>query len=413
MPLKRTDLEYTRASLLGSPALCGTIRCMKKPTRKDYQKLSIAAHKKYRGKLSVESTMRITTTDQLSLAYTPGVAGPCLEIAKDKRLARDLTTAKNTVAIVSDGSAVLGLGDIGPVAALPVMEGKAALLKRFANVNGFPIVLNERSVEGIVAAVKAIAPTFGAINLEDISAPRCFEIEKRLSAELPIPVMHDDQHGTAVVVLAALINALKVTKRKASETKVVISGAGAAGIATAYLLSRAAIKQIVLVDSEGIVSHHRKGLSASKQAALAYTNLENKVGTLSDALKGADVFIGVSKPGVLTTDMVRVMNKKPVIFALANPTPEIMPDEAVKAGAAVIATGRSDFPNQVNNSLAFPGIYKGLIESGATRVTDAMKIAAAQAIASLVKKPTATKIVPGPFEKKLAATVAAAIKKNV
>lgn len=357
--------------------------------------------------------MHIATTDHLSLAYTPGVAGPCLEIAKDKRLARELTTAKNTVAIVSDGSAVLGLGDIGPVAALPVMEGKAALMKRFAGVNGFPIVLNERSVDGIVTAIKAIAPTFGAINLEDISAPRCFEIERRLSAELSIPVMHDDQHGTAVVVLAALINALKVTKRKASETKVVISGAGAAGIATAYLLSRAAIKHLVLVDSEGIVSHQRKGLSPSKQAALTYTNLENKQGSLADALHGADVFIGVSKPGILTSSMVQAMNKKPIIFALANPTPEIMPEEALRAGAGVVATGRSDFPNQVNNSLAFPGIYKGLIESGATRVTDAMKIAAAQAIASLVKKPTATKIVPGPFEKKLATTVALAIKKNI
>jgi malate dehydrogenase (oxaloacetate-decarboxylating) len=386
---------------------------MKKPSRKDYQALSIAAHKKYRGKLSVESKMRIATTNDLSLAYTPGVAGPCLEIAKDKRLARTMTTAKNTVAIVSDGSAVLGLGDIGPIAALPVMEGKAALMKRFAGVDGFPIVLNERTVDGIVSAIKAIAPTFGAINLEDISAPRCFEIERRLTAELPIPVMHDDQHGTAVVVLAALINALKVTKRKASETRIVISGAGAAGLATAHLLFKAGIKRLVLVDSEGIVSHARKQLSPIKQEALSYTNPDGISGTLSDALKGADVFIGVSKPHVLTPEHIALMNKKPIIFALANPTPEIMPDVALASGAAVVATGRSDFPNQVNNSLAFPGIYKGLIASGATKVTDAMKIAAAQAIASLVKKPTAAKIVPGPFEKTLAKAVAAAVTKHV
>ncbi len=379
--------------------------------KKDYAKLSIAAHKKHRGKLSIESTFSIRNRDELSIAYTPGVAAASMEIARDVRKARELTTAKNTVAIVSDGSAVLGLGDIGPVAALPVMEGKAALLKKFANINGFPIVLSERSVEGIVTAVKAIAPTFGAINLEDIAAPRCFEIEERLSKELDIPVMHDDQHGTAVVVLAGLINALKVARKKPEQVRVVISGAGAAGIATAKLLLAFGVRTILLVDRAGIIGTARTDVSGMKRTIASLTNPKNESGTLADALVGADVFIGVSAPGILKADMIPSMAPQPIIFALANPTPEIMPDVAKKAGAFIVATGRSDFPNQINNSLAFPGIYKGLIEGNIVRVSDAMKIAAAKAIASMVKKPTAEKIVPGPFDVGIAATVGKAVRR--
>lgn len=379
--------------------------------KKDYAKLSIAAHKKHRGKLSVECTFPIRTRDDLSIAYTPGVAAASMEIAKDVRKARELTTAKNTVAVVSDGSAVLGLGDIGPEAALPVMEGKAALLKKFANVNGFPIVLSERSVDAIVAAIKAIAPTFGAINLEDIAAPRCFEIEERLTKELSIPVMHDDQHGTAVVVLAGLINALKVAKKKPGQIRVVISGAGAAGVATTKLLLAFGVRTITIVDSTGIIEPTRTDLSPAKRALIALTHATDAPGTLADALQGADVFIGVSAPRILTGDMVARMAPQPIVFALANPTPEIMPDVAKKGGAYIVATGRSDFPNQINNSLAFPGIYKGLIEGNLARVTDAMKIAAAKAIASMVKKPTPEKIVPGPFDVGIAETVAKAVRR--
>ena len=385
----------------------------KKATKKiDAQKASIALHKKHGGKLSMESRVPVKNRDDLSLAYTPGVAGVSSEIAKHPEKARELTSSKRTVAIVSDGSAVLGLGDIGPEAALPVMEGKAILLKRFANIDGFPIVLNERSVDGIIAAVKAIAPTFGAINLEDISAPRCFEIEERLAKELSIPVMHDDQHGTAIVVLAALINALKVVKKSEKDVHVVISGAGAAGVAIMRLLHAYGFKHPLMVDSKGIVARTRKDLTPLKKEIASYTDKTQQEGTIADALKGADVFIGVSKGNTVTAEMVASMAPKAIVFAMANPTPEIMPDEASRGGAAIVGTGRSDFPNQINNSLAFPGIYNGLIEANAREVTLAMKLAAAKAIAGAVKKPSATSVVPSMFQKDLADVVAKAVKKE-
>lgn len=370
---------------------------------------SIRAHRRHRGKLSVESTFRIKNTHDLSLAYTPGVAGPCRVIHSKEIPARELSSAKNTVAIISDGSAVLGLGNIGPEAALPVMEGKAALMKRFAGINGFPIVLNAADTDSIVAAITAIAPTFGAINLEDISAPRCFEIEERLTRTLSIPVMHDDQHGTAVVVLAGFINALSVVRKKLSTVRVVVVGAGAAGIATARLLRHYGVTHCALVDSVGVITTDRNDLTPIKKSIAQETNPWVS-GTLTDILVGADVCIGVSTGNVLTQDMVRSMNKQAIVFALANPTPEILPADAYAAGASIVATGRSDFPNQINNSLAFPGIYKGLLEGNVPRVTDAMKIAAARALARLVKKPTSRKIIPGPFEPGIAAAVARAVR---
>ncbi|OHA91010.1 MAG: malate dehydrogenase [Candidatus Zambryskibacteria bacterium RIFCSPHIGHO2_01_FULL_44_22b] len=381
--------------------------------KKDYQKLSIAAHKKSRGKLSVESKMPVNNRHDLSIAYTPGVAGPALEITKNKKLAYDLTSTKNGVAIVSDGSAVLGLGNIGPEAALPIMEGKAALFKRFAGLDGFPIVLSTQDPEEIIAAVKAIAPTFGGINLEDISAPRCFEIEKRLKKELSIPVMHDDQHGTAVVVLAGLINALKVVGKKKESVQAVINGAGAAGIAIAKLLHRYGMKNIILCDSKGVVSKKRKDLNSTKKEVLKITNKKNVSGMLADVLVGADVFIGVSKANLLKASDIKTMAKRAIVVAMANPVPEIMPDEARLGGAAVVASGRSDFPNQINNVLAYPGIFKGAIESRITQITDKMKIAAAEALANVVKKPTANRIIPDPFDKKVVPAVASAIKKIV
>jgi len=381
--------------------------------KKDYQKLSIAAHKKARGKLSVESKMPVNNRHDLSIAYTPGVAGPALEITKNKKLAYDLTSTKNGVAIVSDGSAVLGLGNIGPEAALPIMEGKAALFKRFAGLDGFPIVLSTQDPEEIIAAVKAIAPTFGGINLEDISAPRCFEIEKRLKKELSIPVMHDDQHGTAVVVLAGLINALKVVGKKKESVQAVINGAGAAGIAIAKLLHRYGMKNIILCDSKGVVSKKRKDLNSTKKEVLKITNKKNVSGMLADVLVGADVFIGVSKANLLKASDIKTMAKRAIVVAMANPVPEIMPDEARLGGAAVVASGRSDFPNQINNVLAYPGIFKGAIESRITQITDKMKIAAAEALANVVKKPTANRIIPDPFDKKVVPAVASAIKKIV
>ena len=379
--------------------------------KKDYQKLSIAAHKKTKGKLSVESRMPIENRHDLSIAYTPGVAGPALEIAKNKKLAYDLTSTKNGVAIISDGSAVLGLGNIGPEAALPIMEGKAALFKRFAGLDGFPIVLSTQDPEEIIAAVKAIAPTFGGINLEDISAPRCFEIEARLKKELNIPVMHDDQHGTAVVVLAGLINALKVVGKKKESVRAVINGAGAAGIAVAKLLHLYGVKNIILCDSKGVVSRKRKDLNSTKKEILKITNRENISGVLVDVLIGADVFIGVSKANLLKASDIKTMAKKAIVIAMANPVPEIMPSEARLGGAAVVASGRSDFPNQINNVLAYPGIFRGAIESRITQITDEMKIAAAEALANVVKRPTANRIIPDPFDKKVVPAVASAIKK--
>jgi malate dehydrogenase (oxaloacetate-decarboxylating) len=379
--------------------------------KKDYQKLSIKAHLKTRGNIEIAGKLPINNREDLAIAYTPGIAGPALAIAKNKALAYDLTSAKNSVAIVSDGSAVLGLGNIGPEAALPVMEGKAILFKRFAGIDAFPIVLSTQNADEIVATVKAIASTFGGINLEDISAPRCFEIEERLKKELLIPVMHDDQHGTAIVVLAGLINALKVVGKKKHSVRVVINGAGAAGVAIAKLLYFYGFSHTVVCDSLGIISKNRSDLTPIKKDVLKITNRENISGSLYDALKNADVFIGVSKSNLLKASDVKTMAEKAIIFAMANPTPEIMPSEAKRGGAIVVASGRSDFPNQINNVLVYPGIFKGAIESRTSKITDEMKIAAAKALATVVKRPVAEKIIPDPFDKKVVLAVSNAVKK--
>ena len=379
--------------------------------KKDYQKLSIRAHRKTRGKIEVISRLPLRNREDLSIAYTPGVAGPALEIARNKKLAYNLTATKNAVAIVSDGSAILGLGNIGPEAALPIMEGKAVLFKHFAGIDAFPIVLSTQNTEEIIAAVKAIAPTFGGINLEDISAPRCFEIETRLKRELSIPVMHDDQHGTAVVVLAGLINALKVVKKKKENIKVVVNGAGAAGIAIAKLLHKYGMCGLIVCDSQGIVSKKRHDLTPIKKEILKITNRNNLSVPLSLALKIADFFIGFSKGNLLKASDIETMAKRAIVFAMANPTPEIMPDEAKRGGATIVASGRSDFPNQINNVLAFPGIFKGAIESRISQITDTMKIAAALALAATVRKPVAERIIPNPFDKRVVLAVSNAIKK--
>jgi malate dehydrogenase (oxaloacetate-decarboxylating) len=379
--------------------------------KKDYQKLSIKAHQKARGKIAIVSKLPLKNREDLSIAYTPGVAGPALAITKNKKLAYELTATKNAVAIISDGSAVLGLGNIGPEAALPIMEGKAVLFKQFANIDAFPIVLSTQDPDEIVRAVKAIAPTFGGINLEDISAPRCFDIEKRLKKELPIPVMHDDQHGTAIVVLAGLINALKVVGKKKESIQVVLNGAGAAGIAIAKLLHLYGIRHMVMCDSQGIISKKRRDLTPIKKEILKITNKKNISGTIKDALVEADVFIGVSKANLLRSSDIETMSKKAIIFAMANPIPEIIPSEAQQGGAMVVASGRSDFPNQINNVLAYPGIFKGAIESRTKEITDQMKIAAALALAGLVGKPTAHKIIPDLFDKRVVPAVASAVKK--
>ncbi len=355
--------------------------------------------------------LKVNNREDLSLAYTPGVAGPSLAIACEKSLAYTLTATKNSIAIISDGSAVLGLGNIGPEAALPVMEGKALLFKRFAGLDAFPIVLATQDTEEIIAAVKAIAPTFGGINLEDISAPRCFEIEERLIDALDIPVMHDDQHGTASVVLAGLINALKIVGKKKEGVKIVISGAGAAGVGITTLLSRYGFKEIIVCDREGIISPKRKNLSGVKNKLLQFTNPHGISGTLQDALRLSDIFIGVSQGGLITRTEVMSMNPRSIIFALANPIPEIMPEEAKMGGAAIVASGRSDFPNQINNVLVYPGIFKGALEARTAKITYEMKIAAAEALAKVVSKPTAEKIIPDPFDKKVVIAVSNAVKK--
>lgn len=377
----------------------------------NYNEASLEMHRRHKGKLSVESVVPIENKDDLSTAYTPGVAEPCRAIAKDKSLAWDLTIKGRTVAVVTDGSAVLGLGNIGPEAGLPVMEGKAALFKRFAGVDAFPICLATQDVDEIVETVKRIAPGFGGINLEDIAAPACFEVERRLIEELDIPVMHDDQHGTAVVVLAGLLNALKVVDKKLEEVSVVISGAGAGGMGITHLLFEAGMTKLAMIDSKGIIAPGRDGMNSYKEELAARINPEGKTGTLVDALVGADVFIGVSQPGLVTAEMVQTMAKDAIVFAMANPIPEIMPDEARAGGAAVIATGRSDFPNQVNNVLAFPGIFQGALEARLRRITPAMRVAAAHALAKLVPEPTAEKIMPSPFEPGLADVVAEAVKR--
>lgn len=376
----------------------------------DYNKLALDLHKKYKGKIALrlrdESELDRT---KLSAYYTPGVAEVSRVIADDPSQLPVYTWTNNLVAVISDGSAVLGLGNIGPKGAMPVMEGKALLFKHFADIDSVPIVLDVHTADEIVAAVKAIVPSFGAINLEDISAPKCFEVEERLKAELDIPVFHDDQHGTAVVVLAGLINAMKVVDKRLSDCKIVTIGAGAAGTAIMKLLHLYGAGSILAVDSQGIISADRSNLNDEKLALLPY--LDTSVsGTLEDAIKNADVFIGVSKPGLLTKDLVKTMAKKPVVFALANPTPEIMPDEAKAAGVAVMATGRSDFPNQVNNALAFPGIFRGALDNGVKKITDKHKIAAAEAIAGLVENPTADEIIPSPFDERVVPTVAKVIQ---
>lgn len=376
----------------------------------DYGKTALEKHKELGGKISVELKDALDSREKLSIYYTPGVAAVSSYIADHPAEARNYTWLNNSVAVISDGSAVLGLGNIGPQASLPVMEGKAMLFKHFAGVDAVPIVLNVHTADEIVAAVKAIAPSFGGINLEDIAAPICFEVEERLKAELDIPVMHDDQHGTAVVTLAGLINAMKVTGRKLEDAKIVVAGAGAAGTAIMKLLHAYAHPRMFAVDSKGIISANRTDLNEEKKSLLQFSNLSGIDGSLEDILQGADVFIGVSKAGLLTPEMVKAMDKNPIIFAMANPTPEIMPDIAKEAGAAVIATGRSDFPNQVNNALAFPGIFRGALDNGVSKITDQHKIAAAEVIANLIEQPDAEHIIPSVLHDTLVKEIAAVIK---
>jgi malate dehydrogenase (oxaloacetate-decarboxylating) len=373
---------------------------------------AVFLHKQWNGKIETCSKAPVKSREDLSIAYTPGVAAPCRIIAEDPEAAYSYTLKANTVAVVSDGSAVLGLGNIGPLAAMPVMEGKCVLFKEFGGVNAFPIVLNTQDPDEIVAAVKAIAPTFGGINLEDISAPRCFEIEERLKKELDIPVFHDDQHGTAIVVLAGIINALKVVNKKKEDCKVVVNGAGSAGIAITKLLLRYGFKDVTMCDKEGIIGPDYPNLNWMQKEMTKVTNLSHKTGTLKDALVGADIFVGVSAPGIVSKEMVASMAKDSILFAMANPTPEIMPDEAKEAGARVIGTGRSDFPNQVNNVVAFPGIFRGALEARATAITEEMKVAAAETIAGLVDEENLCDdfILPEAFDPRVAVAVANAIK---
>lgn len=376
----------------------------------DYSSESVEVHKKYGGKVAISSKMPLDTKYDLSLAYTPGVAQPCLEIAADKSKAYDYTWKSNSVAVVSDGSAVLGLGNIGPEASLPVMEGKAVLFKKFANIDAVPVVLDSQDTEEIIKTIKMIAPTYGGINLEDISAPRCFEIEQRLKKELSIPVMHDDQHGTAVVTLAGLMNALKLTGKKFKDLKIIINGAGAAGIAIINLLRHVGVEEINVCDSRGIIHRDRDDLSPIKQKMASLTNSSNTKGGLEDAITNSDVFIGVSVPGVLTQEMVKSMKDDPIIFAMSNPIPEIMPDEAREAGARIIATGRSDFPNQINNVLAFPGIFRGLLDARSSEITTEMYVAAARAIAEQVVSLNEEIVIPSAFDKNVAPAVAKAVQ---
>ena len=375
----------------------------------NFSEEALKAHKALKGKLSISLKDKLDSQDKLSTYYTPGVAAVSSYVAEHPEEARDYTWLNNSVAVISDGTAVLGLGDIGPYGALPVMEGKAMLFKHFAGVDAVPIILDVHSADEIVATVKAIAPSFGGINLEDIAAPICFEVEERLKAELNIPVFHDDQHGTAIVVLAGLINAMKVTGRALADCRIVCVGAGAAGTAIMKLLNLYAQPEILAVDSKGIVSADRTDLNDEKKKLLEFTNRHNVSGSMSDALTDADIFIGVSKAGLLTAEMVKAMAKDPIVFAMANPTPEIMPNEAKSAGVAVMATGRSDFPNQVNNSLAFPGIFRGALDNRVTKITDEHKIAAAEAIASLVESPDAEHIIPNALDERLVPTIAALI----
>jgi len=376
-----------------------------------YDKASLELHERYGGKLTVNGVVPIDGRETLSTVYTPGVAAPCLAIAKDPSLAWKLTIKGRSVAVVTDGTAVLGLGDIGPLAAMPVMEGKAMLFKEFAGIDAYPIALATKDVDEIVETVKRIAPGFGGINLEDISAPRCFEIERRLTEELDIPVFHDDQHGTAIVVLAGLINACKATGRAVADAKTVFSGAGAAGVAVAKLLRAYGVKDVTLCDSKGVIGPARTDLDDSKRGLLSWSNPRGLSGTLADALRGADVLIGLSKGGVVSKAMVASMASGPIVFAMANPDPEIMPDEAKAAGASVVATGRSDFPNQINNLLAFPGVFRGVFDARASRVTETMKLAAAEALAALVPEPSAERIIPDALDTSATRAVAEAVSR--
>lgn len=376
---------------------------------------ALLMHEKWNGKLETVSKTPVKTREDLAIAYTPGVAEPCKVIAQDKEAAYKYTMKANTVAVVSDGSAVLGLGNIGPYAAMPVMEGKAVLFKEFGNVNAVPICLDTQDTEEIIKAVTYLAPGFGGINLEDISAPRCFEIEERLKEILDIPVFHDDQHGTAIVVLAGVINALKVVGKKKEDCRVVVNGAGSAGVAITKLLLTYGFPNIIMCDKVGIVSRDTEGLNWMQKKMTEVTNLNNETGSLADALKGVDIFIGVSAPNIVTPKMVASMNRDSILFAMANPIPEIMPDVAKAAGARVVGTGRSDFPNQVNNVVAFPGIFKGALEGRATQITEEMKLAAAEAIAGLVPadKLSDDNIMPEAFDPQVAEVVANAVKSHI
>ena len=376
---------------------------------------ALELHEKWNGKLDTVSKVQVKTREDLALAYTPGVAEPCNVIAKDPEAAYRYTIKSNTVAVVSDGSAVLGLGNIGPLAAMPVMEGKAVLFKEFGGINAFPICLDTQDTEEIIETVVRIAPAFGGINLEDISAPRCFEIEERLKKLLNIPVFHDDQHGTAIVVLAGIINALKVTGKKKEDCRVVVNGAGSAGVAITKLLLNYGFPHITMCDKTGMLCKGMEGLNWMQEKMVEVTNLEHKTGTLADALKGADIFVGVSAPGIVSQEMVASMNKDSILFAMANPVPEIMPDLAKAAGARVVGTGRSDFPNQVNNVLIFPGIFRGALEGRATAITEEMKLAAANAIAALVDDSELSdeNILPAAFDPRVADAVSKAVKEHI
>lgn len=381
----------------------------------DYGEKAIAAHKKWNGKLEIVSKSPVNDREALSIAYTPGVAEPCKKIAANKEEAYTYTIKANTVAVISDGSAVLGLGNIGPYAAMPVMEGKCVLFKEFGNVNAVPICLDTQDTEEIISSIKNIAPAFGGINLEDISAPRCFEIEERLKEILDIPVFHDDQHGTAIVVLAGIINSLKVTGKKKEECRVVINGAGSAGVAITKLLLTYGFHHVTMCDKDGIIGKDYKNLNWMQQKMTEVTNLDSKKGTLSDALAGADIFVGVSAPNIVTPEMVSSMNSNAILFAMANPVPEIMPDIAKAAGAKIVGTGRSDFPNQVNNVVAFPGIFKGALEGRASQITEEMKLAAAEAIARLVSDEDLNEdfIMPEAFDPRVAKVVSEAVKSHI
>lgn len=372
---------------------------------------ALQAHSEWKGKIEVISRAALKNKDDLSVAYTPGVAQPCLEIQKDVDKSYEYTRRHNLVAVVTDGTAVLGLGDIGPEAGMPVMEGKCVLFKTFADVDAFPLCIRSKDVDTIVNTVKLLAGSFGGVNLEDISAPRCFEIERRLKEECDIPIFHDDQHGTAIVTVAGMLNALKIVGKNIEDVEVVVNGSGAAGIAVTRLLMSMGMKKVILCDTKGAIYKGRPGLNAEKEAMAEISNLEMKKGTLREVIAGADVFIGLSAPGMVDQDMVRSMAKDPIIFAMSNPTPEIMPDEAIAAGAKVVGTGRSDFPNQINNVLAFPGIFRGALDVRARDINEEMKIAAAKAIASIVtdEELRPDYVIPNPFDERVAPAVAKAV----